>query len=1273
MNRLVLLLLITFLTHSLSAQTTFTKRIDLATDDYEEYIDGAKLGQYDEGSSDLEMTTEGNGTQIIGLRFTGVTIPQGAVIESAYIQFTPDETNAEPTSLVFHGVAEDNALPIDGVNKISTRTRTLLSAAWNTIPAWTADETVGAAHTSSDLTAIVMEIVHRSGWASGNAMMFVVSGTGKRVADSYDGSPEKAPQLIISYKTSTTFSKRIDGSTDDNEEYIDGAKLGQFDEGSSDLEMTTEGGGTQVIGLRFTGVTLPPGATIENAYIQFTPDETNAEPTSLTFHGVAEDNALPIDGTNKISTRTKTTASTAWNTIPAWTADETIGAAHISPNLKTIVEEINGRSGWASGNAMMFIVSGTGKRVADSYDGSPEKAPQLIIVYSASTSSTFSKRIDGGTDDYEEYIDGAKIGQFDEGSSDLEMTTEGGGTQVIGLRFTGVAVAKGATIKNAYIEFTPDETNAEPTSLTLHGVAEDNALPIDLTNTISTRTKTTAIAAWNAIPAWTADETIGDAHRTPDLKTVVTEIIARNGWASGNAMMFIVSGTGKRVADSYDGSPEKAPKLVIVYEGEGPSPGNPVTAFPLKKKTAWSYSDKGSEPAPNWNMPAYSDASWPFGAAPMGFGAQGVGTQVASGVTTAYFRKQITIPEVSALTNSLTLNLLVDDGAIVYVNGVEVARRNMAAGTATYATLATKDVDGTAEGVYFYYEIPRSHFVNGVNVIAVEVHQSSTTSDDLIFDAELKDGTSPVNAPALGCSNASHFGCFTSVLPALQDPTIHLPASHTFQLLFGSGDAHTVGGGTVGNDNDFTGFVPNNGSSTLGVLNVNHETEPGGVTSADIQYNETTKLWSVVNTQKVDFSSVVATQSNCAGGVTPWGTSVTCEETTDAGDANSDGYQDFGWNVEIDPVTKAVREYNGVKQKLWAMGRMAHEGVCFHSDKKTAYYAEDEPSGSMYKFVATNPENMTEGELFALKLDQPLSGGDPTGTTGTWVKIPNTTQTERNTTPELAIGLGCTAFAGPEEMEISPIDGKVYATSKGHGRIYRFTDNGTTVSGFETFVGGKAYNINAGAEGIVNEPWGGGNDNLVFDELGNLYVLQDGSSNHVWMVRPDHTQATPKVELFMRTPTGSEPTGATFTPDHKFMFISIQAPSASNNIPLMDASGKSVVFNRAVTLVVARKEHLGTTGSVGHPSVNAQPKFNLAATPNPFVNELRVLFTLDRSSNVLLRVLDASGREVERLAGGVREAGDHCVTFVSQMLVRGVYFIQLVVDGEVVTLKTIAE
>lgn len=448
----------------------------------------------------------------------------------------------------------------------------------------------------------------------------------------------------------------------------------------------------------------------------------------------------------------------------------------------------------------------------------------------------------------------------------------------------------------------------------------------------------------------------------------------------------------------------------------------------------------------------------------------------------------------------------------------------------------------------------------------------------------------------------THISCFTSIVPTAQTNKLLIPAEHKYQLILKEGDNYTEGGGLVGGQNDFTAYVPKNGSSTNGYLSVNHETNPGGVTMAEINYNATTKLWQLTRSRAVSFSapSLVQTIRNCSGGITPWGTVITAEESVTSNDVNGDGYKDYGWFVEIDPATAQVISQNpdGSKGKLWQMGIMNHENVVINNAGTVAYFGEDGGTNLVYKYVLDTPNDLSSGNLYVLKLDQGLSGGNPVATTATWVQVPNKTKADQNNTASLAASLGGTAFNGVEDVEISPLDGKVYFTAKGLNKVYRLKDDGATASEVETFVGGLStvYSFQT-AQGLKSETWGDGNDNLTFDELGNLWVLQDGGKNYIWVVAPDHTQANPKVRLFASMPAGSEPTGLTFTPDHKFGFFSIQHPSATISTDI-DATGNTIDYRgKSATIVVALKENLGTTGALG--TIDQKFENEVTVAPNP--------------------------------------------------------------------------
>ncbi len=153
---------------------------------------------------------------------------------------------------------------------------------------------------------------------------------------------------------------------------------------SSDLEMVEEND-TQIIGLRFQNVTIPAGATITFADIEFEADEADTVATSLTLEGQLDINPATFSGppaTFDISGRTNRTSAVAWNNIPAWAIDD----KDKTPDIKDIIQEIVDQAGWGtSDQSLVIIISGPtlAKRVAESFDGelSGASAPLLHVDY----------------------------------------------------------------------------------------------------------------------------------------------------------------------------------------------------------------------------------------------------------------------------------------------------------------------------------------------------------------------------------------------------------------------------------------------------------------------------------------------------------------------------------------------------------------------------------------------------------------------------------------------------------------------------------------------------------------------------------------------------------------------------------------------------------------------------------------------------------------------------------------------------------------------------
>jgi hypothetical protein len=176
---------------------------------------------------------------------------------------------------------------------------------------------------------------------------------------------------------------QINKSEDDAEEDIPSRNMSLT---SSDLEFGADGKTDQWVGMRFNQITIPPGADIISAYIQFEVGEEGSDPTSVTFIGQATDNALPFTETDfNISNRARTLAQAPWENIPPW---PTRSQKWQSPDLSSIVQEIINHPYWISGNSIVILLQGTGSRTAESFDGEPAAAPVLFIEYFSGPTAT---------------------------------------------------------------------------------------------------------------------------------------------------------------------------------------------------------------------------------------------------------------------------------------------------------------------------------------------------------------------------------------------------------------------------------------------------------------------------------------------------------------------------------------------------------------------------------------------------------------------------------------------------------------------------------------------------------------------------------------------------------------------------------------------------------------------------------------------------------------------------------------------------------------------
>ena len=156
--------------------------------------------------------------------------------------------------------------------------------------------------------------------------------------------------------------------------------------------------------------------------------------------------------------------------------------------------------------------------------------------------------------------------------------------------------------------------------------------------------------------------------------------------------------------------------------------------------SVWKYSDVGADLGTEWRQTRYDDTAWPSGPAQLGYGDGDEATVVSFGDNahykhvTTYFRKSFGLTEIAPF-RSLSIYLLVDDGAVAYLNGEEVARVNMPSGPIDYTTLAPQGI--ADEDSFTELEVSPALLQFGLNTLAVEIHQTNRNSSDISFDCSL--------------------------------------------------------------------------------------------------------------------------------------------------------------------------------------------------------------------------------------------------------------------------------------------------------------------------------------------------------------------------------------------------------------------------------------------------------------------------------------------------------------------------------------------------------
>nr|WP_315527856.1 PhoX family phosphatase [uncultured Achromobacter sp.] len=418
----------------------------------------------------------------------------------------------------------------------------------------------------------------------------------------------------------------------------------------------------------------------------------------------------------------------------------------------------------------------------------------------------------------------------------------------------------------------------------------------------------------------------------------------------------------------------------------------------------------------------------------------------------------------------------------------------------------------------------------------------------------------------------------------------------------------------------------------VSVVEIARDKDGKWAVKADSRYNKRYTGNTVYNVSgpaaSVVGATVVGTLNNCASGNTPWGTYLTCEETTDNYLDPTQPENGYGWVVEIDPSNPG-----STAVKRTAMGRFDHENTAFMVDEnhRVAFYMGDDGTpGCIYKFVpskpydpanrANNSKLLDEGTLYAARFNDDGSGNwvelavgknnlivgaiDPGNYTQVRpTDVPTNTLIDFNSQADVLINTkaaarvaGATLMDRPEWITVG-VDKTVYCTltnnssrrrtsaanprvTNRHGHIVRWKERGdsplATTFEWELLLlagqdaaDGAASNITGNIKGDeFSSP-----DGIRVDPKGRLWVQTDaGTGTDVTNIFGNNSmyyidQKTGESKRFLVGPLGCEITGIAYTPDLTTFFINIQHPNRTWNT--VRAGGGDA---RSATVVVRRQD-----------------------------------------------------------------------------------------------------
>ncbi len=563
----------TFTVTGSGGETTFEVRVSASSDDAEERSNGSVTI----ASSDLELVFDSGSAssdQTVGMRFNGVAIPKDAEVVNAFVQFQVDETRSTATSLTIRAelVGNSGTFVTSSFNVSSRVAPGQQEVTWSPVP-WNTVGEAGFDQRTPDITSVIQEVLNLAEWTSGNSLSIIITGIpgSARVAESFDGVSNAAPLLHV--------------------EWIGGGGGGS-DTIPPTVTMTSPTEGATISGTSALTADAFDNVAVESVQFRLDSENRCSADTSAPYT-CSLNSTLESDGAVTFTAVATDTSGNQTISGPVTvTIDNSGGQAPVADAQTVVTDEdtavaITLTGSDADGDPLTFAVAGgpssgvlsgtapnltytpnSGYSGADSFtytanDGVVDSAPATVSITVNAAAPTIIETLDvrvaASTDDAEE----RDTGSMYRNSSDLELVFDKG-DQTVGMRFN-VLIPQAATITNAYVQFKVDEVNSGATFLTIEGEDIDDAVTFSTSKrNISSRPRTTAAVSWSP-PPWTTKGEAGPDQRSPDISSVIQEIVTRPGWSSGNSLVIIITGTGERTAESFNGDQAGAPLLHVEY------------------------------------------------------------------------------------------------------------------------------------------------------------------------------------------------------------------------------------------------------------------------------------------------------------------------------------------------------------------------------------------------------------------------------------------------------------------------------------------------------------------------------------------------------------------------------------------------------------------------------------------------------------------------------------------------------------------------------------